>query len=315
MKIYLKIFTCMAIIFMILVLCNILFKKKELFLTIFEKNFLVIICRIKDEHYLLPFFVDYYLSQGVDKIYFIDDNSSKPYNIVNEKVEFIQSTLARKRKNQMEDVRNLYHKIKTTTEWIMVIDADEFIHTKGLDTTIRSMLETEFKNVDWVLVPWIMFSFNKRETDSKHLIHDYCWRWNHDKKHPHPNNSFKNRCRYKGIEHKSIFRSSHFKPGNPHSPIPIKKKYTVTDSVYNSKKFRPYHIVRENIINDAFMICNHYRFTSIEAIKRKCNPNAYNIYASMKNCVEDCILSDYPEVYDDRLSKKWKHIQNKMKNK
>lgn len=176
------------------------------------------------------------------------------------------------------------------------------------------MLETEFKNVDCVQVPWIMFSFNKRETDADHLIHDYCWRWDHDKKHPHPNNDFKSRCRYKSIEHKSIFRSSHFKPGNPHTPIPIQIKYTVSDGLHNSKiKFNHSHVVRENIISNALMICNHYRFTSIEAIKRKCNPNAFNNYASIKNCVENCMLSDYPEVYDDRLSKKWNHIQNMKK--
>ena len=90
----------------------------EIFL---NKKFLSIICRIKDEYFLVPSFVEYYLSQGVDMIYFIDDNSSKPYNIINPKVQFVKSKLARK--NNMSDVKDLFKKINST--WVMFIDADD----------------------------------------------------------------------------------------------------------------------------------------------------------------------------------------------
>ena len=173
---------------------------------------------------MVPSFVEYYLSQGVDIIYFIYDNSSKPYNIINPKVQFVKSKLARKSdiKDNMVDVKDLFKKINST--WVMFIDADEFIHTKGLDTTIRGMLETEFSNSDCVLVPCVMYSFNKREKDWNEIIDDYRWRWNHDKKHPHPNKDSKNACRYNRIECKSIFKTNSFKIGTQHFPHPIKKK-------------------------------------------------------------------------------------------
>tara|TARA_Y100000389_G_scaffold711_2_gene776 strand:- start:17131 stop:18072 length:942 start_codon:yes stop_codon:yes gene_type:complete len=274
-----------------------------------NENFLTIICRIKDEHFLVPSFVEYYLSQGVDMIYFIDDDSSKPYNIINPKVQFVKSTLARKKMDNMADVKDLFKKIKSA--WVMLIDADEFIHTKGFDTTIRGMLETEFVNSDCVLVPWIMYTFNKREKDSNEVINDYRWRWNHDIRHPHPNKDRKNGCKYNKIECKSIFKTDSFKPGNQHVPYPIKTNVRVTESLYNTNvNLSPFLVVREKDILNGLMLCNHYRFTSIDAIKKKCSRNSFNNYNFMDNCVNNCILSDYAEVYDDILAKKWKNIKS-----
>lgn len=70
-----------------------------------------------------------------------------------------------------------------------------------------------------------MYSFNKREKDGNEIIDDYRWRWNHDKKHPHPNKDSKNACRYNRIECKSIFKTNSFKIGTQHFPYPIKKMF------------------------------------------------------------------------------------------
>ena len=71
-------------------------------------------------------------------------------------------------------------------------------------------------------------------------------------------------------------------------------------------------MIREKDIVNGLMILNHYRFTSIEKIKQKCSKNSFIIKYRDDNCVNNCILSDYPEVYDDTLAKKWKYIKSRM---
>ena len=233
-----------------------------------NRDFLSIICRVKNEHFHLDTFVPYYLSQGVDKIYFIDDNSERPYLCaIHDKVKFIPSTLARKTNKQMADVSVLYKRIRHHTKWILLIDADEYIYTKG-NSTIRSLLQTEFRNVDCINIPWAMFSFENREHDGEDVIMDYTYRWNHDKTHVHKNpKSMKNRCRYNGIEVKSLFKGESFYDlNNPHIPAnPIGRNIIVRDSIYNKNKSLSvmYQGLREKDIKNAIMICNHYRLSLI----------------------------------------------------
>lgn len=282
-----------------------------------KRDFLTVICRVRDEHFLMKTFVPYYLSQGADRIYIIDDGSKAPYDetiVADKRVVLMNARLARSKKDQMADVNALYNRLRTRTEWVMCVDADEFVYATPKHDTIRSMLQKEFSNVDCVHVPWVMFSFEGRERDAREVIADYRMRWNHDAKHPHPNGSFKNRCRYNYIDVKSIFRPSRFGGYlNPHVPKdPVDKSVVTVDSVY--KRPRVFNSVmypdlREKDIAQALMVCNHYRFTSIESIRRKCDGSSFNIYAKMTKdsvCVQDCVASDYPEVRDDRLFLKMK---------
>jgi hypothetical protein len=281
-----------------------------------ESHFLALICRIHNEHFMMKTFVPYYLSQGVDMIYLIDDASTKPYDeiINNPKVKFITSPLKRN-PDQMGEATKLYSEIKNTYEWVIFIDADEFIYTKGEDTTIRSMLLNEFKDADCLYVPWVFFSFNNRQFDGNDIIDDYTFRWNHDKKHPHPNNDHKNRCRYDNIESKTIFKSSKFKSMiNPHFPsYPIGSNINYRESVNNTPHTNMmFNNFREKDIKNGLMLCNHYRFSSIDKIKQKCNINSFNMYKNIS--VENCILSDYPEVLDETLKIKWNGLKKQIKS-
>lgn len=281
-----------------------------------EMYFLSLICRIQNEHFLLKTFVPYYLSQGVDMIYLIDDVSTEPYDesiMNNPKVKFITSPEKRYPSN-MVGASKIYSKIKDTSKWIITIDADEFIYTKGSDTSIRSMLMNEFKDADCIFIPWVLFSFNKRQSDGNDIIEDYTYRWNHDKKHPHPNGDHKNRCRYSIIETKTIFKPSKFKSLiNPHYPSdPIGTNINYRESVNNtSYKSSPpmFDGFREKHIEHGLMLCNHYRYSSIDKIEQKCNINSFGGYKNIS--VENCILSDHPEIFDDTLKIKWKGLKDK----
>lgn len=296
---------CICIIIIIIILSYLTYNIKEKF----EQNdFLTIICRVKNEHFMMKSFIPYYLSQGVDKIYLIDDNSYHPYRINNDKVEIIKSERIRKKSHEMMDVNRLYKKIRNRTKWVMCIDADEFIYSKK--GTIRYCLERYFKDADCVFVPWVFFSFEGRQYNGEDIINDYVYRWNHDRRHDHPNNDHKNRCRYNFIECKAIFKTKSFKNiKHSHKPTnPVKKNPEYRESVYNTyQEDIMFPGLREKDIKNAIMVCNHYRFSSVNNIINKCDKSSIYKHYRGKKCVENCLLSDYNEVYDDTL----KRIYNK----
>ena len=68
---------------------------------------------------------------------------------------------------------------------------------KEVEETIREELETTFKDADLIKIPWIMFGSNEQDENPKQVLTDTIWRWNHDKKHPHPKEAmkiWKHRC-------------------------------------------------------------------------------------------------------------------------
>lgn len=281
-----------------------------------HQDFLYVITRVRNEHTLLKSFVKHYLNQGVDKIYLLDDASTEPYDesiLSNPRVVVLKSVEARRRKDQMYDANQLYLQLRRKVKWVMNIDADEFIHSRrDSNTTIRRELETTFKDADCVFVPWIMFSFNGREHEPDDVIKEHVYRWDHDRRHPHPTGNRKNRCRYDGIECKSIFKTSSFRsmkdshhPTSPHiGTNPVYVDGSTNAQVYVNLTGRYYSKIRERDIKQAHLVCNHYRFTSLDKIREKCQGDSLMKYGNMTNCVKDCVLSDYPEVRDEYLKNK-----------
>ena len=97
--------------------------------------FLGLITRCKDEFFIKEF-CDYYLSQGVDKIFVIDDDSNDKsiYNNINDnRVEIIyeKKLFTTKGKGQMHVVNKYYKDIKSQFKWLISVDVDEFITTKN----------------------------------------------------------------------------------------------------------------------------------------------------------------------------------------
>jgi len=264
--------------------------------------------------------VKHYLSQGVDKIYLLDDASNEPFEEAikrNPKVVIVPSREARERGEQMYDANRLYKELRSKVKWVLNVDVDEFVHSRrGRDWTLRRELETTFVGADCVFVPWIMFSFVGRKMEPKtNVVNELVYRWDHDKTHVHPKGDRKNRCRYYGIECKPVFKTESFRGMNdPHKPtepvVDIRKRRLIyVDGAKNEQvKLEMitgnYHsIIREKDILKAHLICNHYRFTSLEKIKEKCRGDSLIKYKNMKNCVENCVLSDYPEIKDEYLKK------------
>ena len=282
--------------------------------------FLSLIVRCFNEPFLDEF-VDYYFAEGVNIIYILfDTKSTIPISdkVKNNPLVMIipSETNDTIHENLWKNTNILYSKIRHTSEWFMYIDCDEFITTrKHSQLTICDELKTTFKDTDCIKIPWIMMSCNKRDKDPPNILQHIVHRWNHDKKHPHPTNWFKGRCRYNTIQVKCIFKSKIFNHITDHCPsIPSNGgSFRCVDGVYN----RPYALnssyanLREHDINNALLICHHYRVISRDSCKRKYLNSGFSAYqGDWKNLW----LCDYSEVIDKTLLIKSRNRQKLLEN-
>jgi len=272
-------------------------------------NFIGLIVRCKNEKYVSEF-VNYYIKQGFDDIYIIDDNSDKKIykDVINNKkvnIIFDKNNIIDLDSKQFESCNNLYKKIKNNYEWIIIVDMDEFITTKkNINNTIKEELETTFKDCMCIKIPWVMMSCNSIKNNPESLLKTNIYRWNHDNKHINNlSNHNKFRCRYESIEVKCIFKPKYFDKINMHIPLnPISNKIKIVDSIKNEEQLlNPfYNNLREIDINEGYLLCYHYRIISVENCLNKIKYN----FMYRKYTLNDLLSNDYAEIKDETLKNK-----------
>jgi hypothetical protein len=274
-------------------------------------SFIGLMVRCKDEPYVSEF-VNYYIQQGIDKIYIIDDNSNKEIykDVINNDKVIISFDNNIINKNS---IKELYNKIKSMFEWIIYVDIDEYITTKkNMNKTIKEELETTFKDSMCIKVPWVMMSSNSMKNNPDSLLKTNIYRWNHDHKHINDKSSeHKFRCRYDAIEVKCIFKPIFFDDISDHHPIkPNYNHYNdikIVESITNTeKKLDPFHEnLREKDIKEGYLLCYHYRIFSIENCLNKIKNNLwYKNYT-----LQDLLSNDYPEIIDETLKYKYNPLK------
>jgi hypothetical protein len=272
-------------------------------------NFIALIVRCKDEPYLTEF-VNYYIKQGIDKIYIIDDNSNKDiYNdVINHEkvcVIFDEKYIINEKCREFYGCNQLYTQIRYNYEWFIIVDMDEYITTKkNIHNTIRDELETTFKDCMCIKIPWVMMSCNSIEKNPDSLLTTNVYRWNHDHKHVNNiSNEHKFRCRYNQIEVKCIFKSKYFEKIFMHHPKKaISPNVKIVESIRNTKHklYAFYPNLREKDITEGYLLCYHYRIVSIE----NCLNKIKNHLWYKKYTLEDLLSNDYPEIIDETLKSK-----------
>lgn len=259
--------------------------------------FLGLLTRCKDETFIEEF-CEYYLNQGVDEIHIIDDDSSdksiyKNLNSEKIKIYFEQNIIKRKL------AQEIYSKISKRFTWMIYVDVDEFITTrKNINNTIADELKTVFKRANCIKIPWVFMAcdFNKQ---CNSILKDLTYRMNHDLKHPN-NSSQKFRCRYDSIEVKCIFKTSMYKEITDHHPIGTCHKVVNSIDLKTSKLNAFYNNLREHDIANSYLICYHYRITSLENCITKVNNSIWY----QKISLDSYISSNYPEVEDETMKNK-----------
>lgn len=264
---------------------------------------IALITRCKNEPYVGEF-VNYYLNQGIDHIYILDDMSDEGTfdKVLNHKqVTIIQHEITNWN-SQFVGCKNVYKNIKDKYTWMIVVDMDEYIATVlHPENTIKDELNTTFKDYDCINIPWVMMSCNSIEKNPECLLETNVYRWNHDKKHIHNERKF--RCRYDKIETKYICKTSSFKTICIHCPLFGKPSMNLCYSINEyptTENTAFYPSLREEDIKIANMLCYHYRIISIQGCKDKISCNThYNKYT-----LEDLMATDYPEIKDELMRNK-----------
>jgi hypothetical protein len=269
----------------------------------FKHNFLALLVRCKNEPYVSEF-VEYYLKQGVDKIYIVDDNSNKNIykDVLHKKVKIIESN--GKSPTEMGNCKEIYKKIKNKYEWLINVDMDEYITTKkNMHNTIRDELQTTFKDCMCIKIPWVMMSCNSIRYNPQSLLKTNVYRWNHNKKHINKiTDEPKFRCRYNEIEIKCIFKPRFFDDIFDHHPKSPNCDVKIVEGVRNTQQelFPFYKNLREKDIKEGYLLCYHYRTVSIEQCLDKIKYNTWY----KKYTIEQLMSFDYPELKDNTLKNK-----------
>ena len=272
-------------------------------------NFIGLIVRCKDEPYVNEF-VNYYIQQGIDNIYIIDDNSNKEIykDVINNnkvKILFNNDNNTVENPHISRRINKLYTNIKNKYEWIIYVDMDEYITTrKNINNTIKQELETTFKNCICIKIPWVMMSCNSIQNNPDSLLQTNIYRWNHNNKHINSIcNEYKFRCRYNKIECKCIFKPKFFDDISDHFPININcNNLKIVESIHNTQQqLNGFYLnLREEDIEQGYLLCYHYRIISIENCINKIKNNIW--YKNYK--LSDLLSNDYPEIIDETLKNK-----------
>lgn len=281
-------------------------------------KFLSLICRCRDEFFIQEF-CDYYLSQGVDDIYIIDDDSenksiydfiysNKHSNIhlINSERQYSKAKTETNFLNKEDQSNKLFNKIKKQYVWMIYVDVDEFIATKkNFNLTIRDQLKIiyhKFPKKRLILSPWVMMSGMEHKTNPESILNSINYRWNHDVKHPYPVKKFD--CRYYKTFCKSIFQPLYFDWIRDHIPIQkVKSEYYYNGIDLSTERLEEdkFLNLRNRDIKSGYFLCYHFRYISEEHALSKLKTNGW--YVNDGYNLQD-LQASYPEVYDDTFLRK-----------
>lgn len=271
-----------------------------------KQYFLGLITRCKDEYFIQEF-CNYYFNEGVDKIYIFDDNSKNLEiynNIKNNPNIFIYYA---KNNDKCHDsicestctcnrvlANQIYKNVKNNFEWMIYVDVDEFVSTKkNIKKTIRQELQTTYKYVDCISIPWIIMSATSKENPES-VLEKNVYRINYNNKPYYRNNpanrddKFSAQSSGRTVGCKSIFKCNKFNGIHDnlnrcdHTPrFPNSTNIIWLESVKNTKiklYYKWYHReLTEDCINNAYFVCYHYRVISEEHAKTKLSQNSWYI--------------------------------------
>jgi len=128
---------------------------------------------IKNEGKYINEFIKHYVKQGVDNFYIINNNSDdniikiiedSPYKYLitlindNRDMNILKNDKGTFGHKRLLD-ENLYERVKKETEWLINVDADEFMYGKN-GHTIKSYLYTINKSVGCIYVIWNIINPN-----------------------------------------------------------------------------------------------------------------------------------------------------------
>ena len=167
-------YKCLLKIFIMLFLFLLYFKIKGNTKKIFEKKnlteqkyFSCFVAKVKNENRYIRESVEHYLSIGVDKFFFADDNELDGEKISDVLQDYIDKGIITvkdfrgKNIGQSEYYQYELVNLKNICKWIIYFDIDEFLEFKDKNMTIKEYLSLEnFNKCEVIKIHWLVYYDN-----------------------------------------------------------------------------------------------------------------------------------------------------------
>jgi hypothetical protein len=260
-----------------------------------DTHFLSILCMFKNESHIIKEWVQHYMKEGVDHFYLLDNGSTDNYlkeienNFSN--ISIIHDT----RPGTQGFLYTDFVRSKLiTSEWLLVVDMDEFVYAKNGFNTIKDFLKQKCEKYNQIIIPMAVFTSNNYIQQPSSVI-----------------KSFTERKRASKLEKtKAIIRvvdpleqitmmvcAAHI-PG-----ITVASDLKRTINTDRSTKIKTTDILREaseDIFRDSFLMGNHYTIQSYDMFWSKLDRYAgHSIHAYCDK--RDCRYCRVPEAHYKRV--------------
>lgn len=224
-------------------------------------SFLSVVMCFKNESHILEEWINHYIDEGVDQIVLCDNNSTDDYESILNKFDNIvlfkddSPSIQLECKSPMLPYgSNIYSKMisDTESEWYIIVDADEFMYSRGQYKTIRDFLKQRGSEFNQLLVPNLQFH-NKWPNEIKEQPESVI-------------DTFTESCH--NFITKSIVKKEHLIKCYLHEHR-VKGRSTrshLKDDFNLGDKFdwKYKNVWRKYPDEEVFVRCNHYRFQSKE---------------------------------------------------
>jgi len=141
------------------------------------KHFLSVVAIFKNESHILKEWLDHYISEGVDHFYLIENNSTDNWKeVLQPYLDKGLVTLFDDKRNhpQIEVYNELVLPLKNESEWLAIVDLDEFAYAKK--GSLADFLRARGDHICGVQMPWIIFGSSGRKEQPSSVIDGFMMR-------------------------------------------------------------------------------------------------------------------------------------------
>lgn len=247
------------------------------------KYLLSIVAIFKNEADIIQEWIEHYVAEGVDHFYLIDNGSDDNYRKIIEPYinEGIIDLNVDTRPHMQIEHYNYYYldKVKTESEWVMVVDLDEFIYSRLKFNKISDFLSVRPIDISQIYVPWKLFGSNGHIQQPAGCVEHFTMRtrYNHVK-----TNGMSDSER---ILTKTIIRTKYLKKMCIHSAqiSDQPSKMVLSNGQIVTKTTDECQPTNEQILQTSYLHCNHYPIQSFQWFKKiKMNRGSANVVANDK---------------------------------
>ncbi|MEO0236652.1 MAG: glycosyltransferase family 92 protein [candidate division WOR-3 bacterium] len=232
--------------------------------------FLSVLAIFKNESCICQEWVEHYLSEGVEHFYLIDNGSTdnyqkilKPY--IQDKI--VDLKIDPRPHMQIDHYNSYLDQIKKESQWIMVVDFDEFIYSRLNFKTIADYLKILPDTISQVYVQWKIFGSNLHINHPESVIDAFTMRTKYD--------HVKTNCMYNKdkILTKTIVRTKNLIKFNIHCSLVDKNTSEITSDGKPITYTPPnnnavFQNIDEEILQQSALHCNHYPIQSFNWFKK-----------------------------------------------